>query len=614
MAHANQDLPLMDKADSTTVSVPAALPPAAAVRRFGRFELRQLLGKSAASNTWLAFDGQLRSDVLLCVPRVQPADASQRDDWSHDVLAASRLKHPRLAEVLDIGQHEGWPFALHERGPVLTLTERLQAQHPAPTVLEIVNWVIDLLEALAYVHEAGGAHKDIQLHNVLIDAGGHARLAGVAVGVQAGHRVVAVTSSRQDQRVAAERDVLMAGLMLHRLLAGHPALDDLDFGSAADRVGLEITRLPWNTPQPVPETLRAICNRATDRQQRQRYLNARTLLSALQNWVKVNSQESAGPLALLLDRLETVGHLPSRSRDLSATLKVLLNDELKLDDMVDRLALDPALCWDLLRVVNTARYQSSGDDLACSLSRSIVLLGQQGLRKVCGSQRGWPGALQASSSLQGHEGGEAAVGALEQELKRACMAAVAARWLRPFNIADEEVMLAAMSQRLGRLLILYHFPDEAQQMARLMATIPSPEPGGKPKPGMTLEAATSAVLGINEDDLTAAVLRHWGFPERFVHAARPLSLTAPPRRPEGPDDWLRITASLANELCALIDQPAARQAVFLTPLLSRYARPAVTNQKELIDAMRRAAKAVDPALYRQLLSKPDAPAAASPVR
>lgn len=600
----------MDKADSTTVSVPAALPPAAAVRRFGRFELRQLLGKSAASNTWLAFDGQLKAEVLLCVPRAQPADASQRDDWSHDVLAASRLKHPRLAEVLDIGVQDGWPFVVHERGGVLTLTERLQAQHPMPTVLEIVNWMIELLEALAYVHEAGGAHKDLQVHNIVIDAAGHARLAGVGVGIKAGQRLVAVTSSRQDQRVAAERDVLMAGLMLHRLLAGHPALDDIDLGSAAERVGLEITRLPWNTPQPVPETLRAICNRATDRQQRQRYLNARTLLSALQNWVKTNSQESAGPLALLMDRLETVGHLPSRSRDLSATLKVLLNDELKLDDMVDRLALDPALCWDLLRVVNTARYQSSGDDLACSLSRSIVLLGQQGLRKVCSNQRGWPGVLQASSSLQGQDAGDAAVAALDQALKRACMAAVAARWLRPFNIGDEEVMLAAMSQRLGRLLILYHFPEEASQMARLMASAPPVEPGGKPTPGMTLEAATSAVLGINEDDLTAAVLRHWGFPERFIHAARPLSLNVSPRRPEGPDDWLRITASLANELCALTEHPAARQAVLLTQLLSRYARPAVTNQKELVDALRRAAKAVDPALYRQLLAKPDTPATA----
>ncbi|MGD6570424.1 HDOD domain-containing protein, partial [Xanthomonas citri pv. citri] len=149
--------------------------------------------------------------------------------------------------------------------------------------------------------------------------------------------------------------------------------------SASTRVGPEIVRLPWNTPQPIAETLRAIVNRATDRQQRQRYLNARTLISALQGWVKTNSQESSGPLALIMDRLETVGHLPSRSRDMGGILKVFTREELRVDDMVNQIVLDPALCWELLRSANTARYQTGGnEDPSCSLSRAIVLLGQQG--------------------------------------------------------------------------------------------------------------------------------------------------------------------------------------------------------------------------------------------
>ena len=41
--------------------------------------------------------------------------------------------------------------------------------------------------------------------------------------------------------------------------------------------GHEIVRLPWTTPHPIAEPLRAIVNRATDRQERQRYRSARTL-------------------------------------------------------------------------------------------------------------------------------------------------------------------------------------------------------------------------------------------------------------------------------------------------------------------------------------------------
>lgn len=600
--------------DSADVMPPSTSP----ARRFGRFELRQLLGKSSVSYAWVALDTANQSEVMLCVPRAQPKSEQEKDAWSQEVLLASRLKHPRLAQVLDIGIHEGWPYAVYERAGAISLQERMQPSHPLPTVVDLVNWTIELLEALAFAHEAGVAHKDLELANVLLDGAGHVRLAGLSVGL-ALPRAGAVTGqaappgavSRQEQRVAAERDVLMAGLLLHRLLAGHPALDDADLSSASWRVGPEIVRLPWNTPQPVAETLRAIVNRATDRQYRQRYLNARTLISALQGWVKANSQESAGPLALIMDRLETVGHLPSRLRDMGSIVKVFTREELRVDDMVNQIVLDPALAWELLRAVNTARYQMGGnEDPSSSLSRAIVLLGQQGLRKVCGTLRTWPGVLQASGALQGAEAGEAAVTALDTELKMACVAALAARWLRPFNIGDEEAMMAAMSQRLGRLLILYHFPEEAAQITRLTLPGPPTEAEGKPTPGMTLEAATGAVLGVNPDDLTAAVLRYWGFAEYFVQASRPLSVNVSPRRPEGTADWLRLTASLANELCELVEQPSVRQGVLLTKLMSRYARPALTSQKELVEALQRAVRGVDAGMYRRTFAGTPEPAGA----
>lgn len=588
----------------STVEAPTTGTPV--VRRFARFELRQLLGKSAASNSWLAFDpsmGPGGAEVLLCVPRVQPPGGEALDNWTQDVVAASRLRHPRLAQVLDIGMHDGWPFAVYERGAGLSLSERLNAK--LPSVLDQVQWVSEVLEAVAYAHDAGVSHRDIQLHSVMIDGSGHAALAALAVGLAAppsGDQYA--VPSRQEQRTAAERDVLMIGLLLHRLLAAHPALDDPDLGSAAHRVGLEIVRLPWTTPLPVPETLRAIVNRATDRQHRQRYLNARTLQSALQGWVKTSNKESAGPLELFLDRIKSVGHLPSRATDLRSIQKLLINDHMRVDDMVDELVKDPALAWELLRVVNSARYQSGTDDSSCSLSRAVVLLGEQGLRKVSSGLRAWPGVLGTAATMGSQTDSAQAIEALEVAMKRACIAGLVARWLRPFNISDEEAMIAAMSQHLGRLLILYHFPEESAQIEALMQSAPATEPGGKPTPGMTLESATSAVLGISPVELSEAVLRHWGFPEAVVQAAHPLSLTVSPRKPEGPGDWLRIIASLSNELCGLIGQPLARQARLMGQLISRYGRPALMTQKELIEALQKSVKAVDRTLFKQTFPAP----------
>lgn len=575
-----------------------AQPPVqSAPRQFGRFELHQMVGRSLASSTWLARDPRLQHDILLCVPRARPATATERDTWTQDALVAARLRHPRLLEMLEVGLHDGWPFMACERPKgSLTLSERLQGG-PAPAVLEVATWMADVVEGLAYAHEAGVAHFDIGLHNVLVDASGHARLFGLSVGLAAAPAgaTAKVQWSRTQLRAAAERDVLMCGLLMHRLLAGHPALDDADLGSAAGRVGPEIVRLPWTTPSPVPETMRAIVNRATDRQPRQRYLNARTLLSALQGWIKTNSQDAAGPLALLLDRLDSVGSLPARpgtDRSLQAALGSM--DGLRVDDLVDVVARNPALAWELLRAVNNAVYRGrSTDEGVGTLSRAIVLLGQQGLRRVGGAVRTWPGALQAQTSLQT---GSQAVDALKEALRQASLAGHMARLLRPFNVSDEEAYIAACSQKLGWLLILYHFPDEAAQIARLMQPGPPQEAGAAPTPGMTQDAATSAVLGINLDDLTAAVMRHWGLHERLVQAARPLPRSALVRRPASPDETLRAVASLANELADARLLPPPRAGAALHQASTRYARALDVTSKECQQVLEQSDRLVDEGL------------------
>ena len=50
---------------------------------------------------------------------------------------------------------------------------------------------------------------------------------------------------------------------------------------------------------------------APSAQVRLRYRNARTLLGALAGWREAPAEDDGGPVALLLDRLRTVGHLPA---------------------------------------------------------------------------------------------------------------------------------------------------------------------------------------------------------------------------------------------------------------------------------------------------------------
>ncbi len=578
--------------------------PAAAPKQFGRFALHQLIGKSAASSTWLATDPLLKQDVLLFVPRTAPTKPKLRDAWIEYTQSVSRLKHPRLAEILEVGEHDGWPFMTCLRGKTQTLTERLASGSP-PTPVEAAVWVADVLDGLAYAHEAGRAHHDLGLHNILIDNAGHAYVAGTGAGLDANTLGAQAEHSNdlQQAREAAERDILMAGLLMYRVLAGHPALDDTDLGSAASRVGLEIVRLPWTTPHPVPDTLRAIVNRATDRQKRQRYLNARTLLSAIQSWIKTNAQEGGGPLMLLLDRLNSVGHLPSRPGTERALTQVLSQEQLRVDDFVDVILKNPAMVWELLRSVNTAGFRSNNtDEGVTTIGRTVVLLGQQGLRKVASALRPWPGVLAAQASTTDPDAALTAQRALQTELRLTCIAGQAARLLAPFSVHDEEACVAAMSQRLGWLLILYHFPEEAAQITRLMQPGPPPEEGTSPTPGMTQEAATGAVLGINLDDLTSAVLKHWGLHERLIMASRSLSKNSPVRHPTEAPEILRAVGSLANELVnsANLKAEPAKIATAVHQASTRYARALDLSPKECQSVLEQATRLVNASSREEL--------------
>jgi non-specific serine/threonine protein kinase len=576
------------------VTPPNTSPP---VPHFGRFELRQLLSRSLAATTWRAWDPRLQQEVLLCVPRAQPKTTQDLDAWNQDVQASTRLKHPRLVEVMDMGVQDGWPFIVCPRGANASLTERLAAG-PAPTGAEAVAWMVDVLDGLAYAHEAGVSHRDLGLHNLMIDPAGRVSVAGLAVGLLAEvPGKPKVNAGLQQHRADAEHDVLMAGLLMHRLLAGQPALDDPDLRSAAQRVGLEIVRLPWVASHPVPDTLRAIVNRATDRQQRQRYLNARTLLAALQGWIKANEQESGGPLALLLDRLNSVGSLPNRPRMDKAFAQTLGRDNLRVDDIVDVIVKDPGLVWELLRSVNTARFQSgAGDDRVTTITRAVVLMGQMSLRTVASGLRPWPGVLAAAASKPtegGASAAQAALDALERELRRTSVAGHIARLLAPFSINDEETFIAAMSQRLGHLLVRYHFPDEAAQIDRLMMPGPPPDASSPPTPGMNIEAAAGAVLGIDMNELSVAVMRYWGMDERLQLAARPLNKTTPVRKPDDGEEMMRAVASLANELTSAVGMESARQQAQLQHCFTRYARALGLTFKDCQEALETSVRLVD---------------------
>jgi HD-like signal output (HDOD) protein len=570
----------------TTKSAPA--------RAFGRFELRQLLSKSAATMVWLAFDPRSGAEVMLSLPRVQPSEGAALEHWLGEARQAARLDHPNLAPVAEIGTQDHWPFIAVERQHGVTLSEWLKL-HPNPKPVEVVRWVCDLLHGLAFAHEAGAAHLDPQLHSVLIDerggvrmmafaaAGDAARAAQDAAQARSQERMMAMNPGQlRAQREAASRDLLAVGVLLHHLLTGQPALDQPDTALVISRmapIGRELVRLPWSTPLPIPEALRAIANRCTSGQERLRYQNTRTLLGALAGWLDAESADGGGPVGLLLDRLHTVGHLPALPGLAARVARVTSLESQRTDEIADQVLDDMALSFELLRTLNSAQVQGTqvqGNGPVLTLRRIISLIGVNGVRLAANTLRAWPGPLSERQAVL-----------LQTTLDNVRLAGHTAQALRPKGYDAQVVYLIAVMQNLGRLMLRYHFADEAEQIELL--TKPSPanrEAGTREQPGLSEEAAAFAVLGTDIESLGTAVGHHWGLADDVMHMVRRLPADAPVRKPDSDAEVLRLTGSAANDAVDAIQTHAGPRAIAaIGQVAQRYARALNINARDVADAL-----------------------------
>ncbi len=586
----------MDSSASSSNKTPVA-------RKFGRYELRRLLGTSVATTVWLAFDPGSAREVMLVLPRKQPGTPRALDVWLDGVKRAARLDHPNLAPVTDMGVQDRWPFIVIERRFGMTLAEWLTA-HPAGTPAEMVDVAIQALQGLAYTHDAGMAHLDVQMHNLLVTEQGEVRWMALAAGVEGAAQSMQSSTEQAGprgapealqqvhrQRLQAERDLLGFGLLMHRWLSGVPALDEPDFNLAMARLapaGHEILRLPYSTPQPIPDALRAIVNRCTANQQRQRYRSARTLLRALEGWRQAQALESGGPLALLMDRLQRVGHLPAQPGLAARVAGITGIEGQHAEEMAEQVLQDIALSLELVRASNLMQVRGSmvsGDGPVLAIRRSIALLGADGVRRAANSLRLWPGPLQAAHAS-----------VMQELLDRVRLAGYAGQALRPAGYDPEVVFLVVVLQNLGRLLVQYHFPDEAEQIEQLMQPTLGPAIGDAAPaelPGLTEEAAAYAVLGVDFDALRCAIVRQWGLGEEVVHMIRPLPVDKGVRTPGSDADVLRTTASAANELAAAGRlEPPQRRAAALSHLAARYSRVLNVSVRDLRETLQNASWAV----------------------
>jgi eukaryotic-like serine/threonine-protein kinase len=139
--------------------------------RFGAFEVVEPIGAGGMGEVYRARDTRLDRTVALKVIRASELPGRDRvERFKREARAISRLNHPHICALYDIGEHEGEAFLVMEYVSGETLATRLE-RRPL-RIEEVLQYGAQIADALDTAHRNGVVHRDLKPSNIMLTRGG----------------------------------------------------------------------------------------------------------------------------------------------------------------------------------------------------------------------------------------------------------------------------------------------------------------------------------------------------------------------------------------------------------------------------------------------------------
>ena len=203
-------------------------------RAFGRYTLSSVLGRGAMGTVYRAEapDGGQVALKTINTDLLAGAEAEEIiARFRREASIGLTLDHPRIVRVIDEGEADGVLYLAMELVPGREL--KAVATESPVSLADAVEFVGQLLGALAYVHDRGIVHRDIKLANILVLADrsiklmdfGVARLPGSDM-TQHGSMIGSPAFMAPEQFAGGDvdhrSDLFAVGVILYTLLVGRP--------------------------------------------------------------------------------------------------------------------------------------------------------------------------------------------------------------------------------------------------------------------------------------------------------------------------------------------------------------------------------------------------------
>lgn len=284
------------------------------IGHIGRYALKQRLGEGGLGTVYAAYDPILSRTIAvktLHLSAVEGDRAALDALFLNEARAAAGLNHPNIVTVYDAGLSEQGVYIAMERLRGRDLRQ-LMANNWRPDIVQTVQIVRRVADALSYAHTKGVIHCDIKPANIfmvgrtlpkVVDFGiarvAHGQVIPALEGMVAGSPHYLAPEQLRGETVDRRCDVYSLGVVLYELLSHRKAFNGQSLAEIVDAVQHSNPPPVHDVRPEVPASLSRIVQQAMAREPAQRYRSARHLSRDLRDWLEAEGDlvgdEAAGP-------------------------------------------------------------------------------------------------------------------------------------------------------------------------------------------------------------------------------------------------------------------------------------------------------------------------------
>ncbi|WP_017727260.1 Stk1 family PASTA domain-containing Ser/Thr kinase [Halalkalibacterium ligniniphilum] len=306
----------------------------------GRYEILETIGGGGMADVYKARDAIL--DRYVAVKVLQPQFSKDEQfikRFRREAQAATSLAHPNVVNIYDVGEEADLYYIVMEYVEGATLKELIQERGPL-SLNETVDWMGQIMSAIAHAHENQIVHRDIKPHNILIRTDGVAKVTDFGIARAMSSATITHTNSvmgsvhylspeqARGGLVTFKSDIYSLGIVLYEMVTGQ-----LPF-SGDTAVSIAIKHLQNEMPSPrdlnpdLPQSIENIILRATAKDPFYRYETVQDMEEDLETALDPSRYDEA-PFKILQDDEEITKAIPIitdkqlQQQDMEKTVEVI---------------------------------------------------------------------------------------------------------------------------------------------------------------------------------------------------------------------------------------------------------------------------------------------------